>query len=122
MVNCNIIHRRYFHPVRLHSMNPSVSDCCWHCQQEKGSLFHVVWTCPEIKSFWESVIIGVGGIIAHYVVCDPTLCLLSYMDKGAWPKYNKQIIITGCMTAKRLVATNWKDADHQKKEDGCKRS
>lgn len=102
-------------------MDSSVSDCCWNCQQKKGTFFHMVWT-PKIKSFWESVIQSLGGIIGHHVVCDPTLCLLNYMDKGARPKYNKQIIIIGLMTAKRLIATNWKDADHRKKKDGCKLS
>lgn len=121
MIHFNIIHRTYFSPVWLHSMNSSVSDCCWNCQQEKGTFFHMVWT-PKIKSFWESVTQSLGGIIGHHVVCDPTLCLLNYMDKGARPKYNKQIIITGCITAKRLIATKWNDADHRKKEDGCKLS
>ena len=75
MVNFNISHRTYFTPVRLHSMNPSVSDCCWHCQQEKGTSFHMVWAYPKIKSLWESVTQSLGGIIGHYVVCDLTSCL-----------------------------------------------
>ena len=112
MIYFNIIHRTYFTPVRLHSMNPSVSDCCWHCQQERGTFFLMVWACPKIKSFWERVTESLGGIIGHYVVCDPILCLLNHMDEGAWSKYKKQLIITRGMTAKRLIASNWKEADH----------
>ncbi len=73
MINYNFVHRIYFTPVHPQRVDVSVSDMCWHCQQGRGTFYHVVWV---------------------------------YL--------NKQIIITGCMTAKRMIATDWKDADQLK--------
>ncbi len=114
MINYNFVHRIYFTPVQLHRMDASVSDMCWHCQQGRGTFYHKGRACQEIKTFWESVTQSLGKIIGYMVDCDPVMYLLNYIDEGIWSKHNKQIITTGCMTAKRMIATNWKDADQLK--------
>ena len=116
MINYNFVHRTYFTPVRLHRMGVSESDLCWHCKQDKGTFYHMVWACDKVKSFWENVTQSLGKIIGYTVRCDPAMCLLNYSVEGTWSKHNRQMLTTGYMTAKRLIATNWKDADQLKEE------
>lgn len=55
------------------------------------------WT--KIKTFWENVTQSLGKITGY---------------TGTWSKPNQQILTTQCMTAKRLMAMNLKDADQLK--------
>lgn len=31
------------------------TDRCWKCEQEHGTFFHMWWTCPIAKKFWEMI-------------------------------------------------------------------
>lgn len=53
-------------------------------------------------------------IIGNTIHCDPVMCLLNYIAKGTWSIYLTAKLMTGCMTAKRLIATNWKETDQLK--------
>lgn len=111
MINYNFVHRIYFTPVRLYKMRASESDLCWHCREDKGTFYHMVWACAKVRSFWDKVTQLLGEIMGTTVHCDPALCLLNYTSEGNWSKRDRQILTTGYMTAKRTIATNWKDAD-----------
>uniref|UniRef100_A0A8C6SN37 Uncharacterized protein n=1 Tax=Neogobius melanostomus TaxID=47308 RepID=A0A8C6SN37_9GOBI len=50
-----IIHRAYVTPITLKKMNPNFSDLCWHGCGRTGTLNHMLWTCPDVRTFWAAV-------------------------------------------------------------------
>lgn len=50
-----IITRWYRTPTSLNTFSPQISDRCWRCKQEEGSMLHIWWACPEIQKFWKMV-------------------------------------------------------------------
>lgn len=53
--NFKILTRWYKTPARLSKIFPASSDRCWRCEEERGTLLHVFWTCPIIAQFWLKV-------------------------------------------------------------------
>lgn len=43
------ITRWYRTPTLLHKFSPQISDRCWRCKQEEGSMAHIWWSCPLIQ-------------------------------------------------------------------------
>lgn len=39
-------------PEVLHAANPTLPNSCWRCGRDKGSLFHLLWTCSNLQPFW----------------------------------------------------------------------
>uniref|UniRef100_A0A8C4EM44 Reverse transcriptase zinc-binding domain-containing protein n=1 Tax=Dicentrarchus labrax TaxID=13489 RepID=A0A8C4EM44_DICLA len=42
-------------PSRLNKIDSSSSDLCWHGCEQVGTLTHMLWHCPAVKSFWTEV-------------------------------------------------------------------
>lgn len=53
--NYKILMRWYRTPDLLHTFFPEATDICWQCQKEKGTMLHIFWTCPGIKTYWTEV-------------------------------------------------------------------
>ena len=47
--------RVYITPVKLNKYNKNIPDVCTKCTGMKGTLFHCVWQCSKIQSFWKEV-------------------------------------------------------------------
>lgn len=43
----------YHRPSLLHKYSPSISDKCWRCQVDKGTLLHIFWACPKLEVLLE---------------------------------------------------------------------
>lgn len=54
-IQLKFLHRAYYTPQRLANIYPSPSPLCTRCALEKGSFFHMVWTCPSIRPYWQEV-------------------------------------------------------------------
>ena len=54
--------RQYITPYNLH---------------QKGSLFHCMWSCPQVARFWREVLNIIGRIIGKVMPTDPKLCILN---------------------------------------------
>lgn len=82
----------------------SLTLICFDAANKIKVLFnHMVWTCTEIKTFWENVMQPLGKVIGYTVHCDPAMCPLNYTVKGICSKQYT-----------RLIATNVRDADQLK--------
>uniref|UniRef100_A0A8C6WHM5 Uncharacterized protein n=1 Tax=Neogobius melanostomus TaxID=47308 RepID=A0A8C6WHM5_9GOBI len=42
-------------PHNFEKMNPNFSDVCWHGCGRTGTLNHMLWTCPDVRTFWAAV-------------------------------------------------------------------
>ena len=79
------------------------------CKRDIGTFYHMVPAYTKVKTFQDNVTQSLGKIIGYTVHGDPAMCFLNYTVEGIWSKGYKHILTIVCMTAKRLIATNWKD-------------
>lgn len=47
-----VLTRWYRTPCVLHKQFPEVSNLCWRCGREPGTLLHIFWLCSGIQDFW----------------------------------------------------------------------
>lgn len=66
----------YRTPSLLHKIYPQVTDRCWRCQREEGTLIHIFWACPKLWPFWSKVRKIIQGVTNHEVKMDPAFFLL----------------------------------------------
>lgn len=71
----------------------------------------MVWLCLVIKTLWDNVTSFLEVFLNHTVTRDPLPGLLDYTLQGFWTKFHKRLLTIVCMTAKGLIAQNWKCAD-----------
>ena len=79
------------------------------CNNDKGTLFHCLWTCPRIKEFWEEVRKELQWILLINIELDPKLFLLGLYPVGQKIK-NCEITFLdlGFLQAKRVIVLSWK--------------
>uniref|UniRef100_A0A670HP09 Reverse transcriptase domain-containing protein n=1 Tax=Podarcis muralis TaxID=64176 RepID=A0A670HP09_PODMU len=50
-----MIYRWYMTPVKLAKIYHLSDNKCWKCKEAEGTFFHLWWTCPKVKAFWEMI-------------------------------------------------------------------
>ena len=94
-------------PDVLHAIYPNTSDRCWRCQQDKGMLIHVYWSCPMIVPFWNSVQQLLGRLLDKTLPLTPKVYLLGLPPPNTPAPYRK--LTRHILTAARcLVTLHWK--------------
>lgn len=51
-----IVTRWYRTPSVLAKIFPLQTDRCWRCNLHPGTLLHIFWDCPVLKTFWQPVL------------------------------------------------------------------
>ena len=101
------ISRQYITLSKLHSFKSNIPDTCIKCKQQKGSLFHCMWECPLILSFWQKVLNLASRIIGKEVPVKPKL-LNIYPDNFMSSRNEKALLNICFLEAKRCIACSWK--------------
>ena len=97
----------YLTPDVLHRIYPSTSDRCWRCNQARGTLFHIYWTCPLIVQFWTRVQELLTRLVEAPIPLSPKLFLLGLSQPRIAKPYKK--LLRHITTAARcLIALYWK--------------
>ena len=103
------ISRLYITPAKLHHFNPNIPDTCFKCKDQKGTLFHCMWECQKILSFWRKVLDLTSQIIGKEVPLSPKLCLLNlYPENFTTSKKVRSLLNICFLEAKRCIALSWK--------------
>uniref|UniRef100_A0A1A8LJG6 Reverse transcriptase zinc-binding domain-containing protein n=1 Tax=Nothobranchius pienaari TaxID=704102 RepID=A0A1A8LJG6_9TELE len=101
--------RTYVTPERLKKYNSNIPDTCVKCAVHKGTLYHCVWECTEIKKFWEDVRISTEKIIKKDVPLDAKLFLIGLCpNEYAYSKCQRVFLDLSLMVAKKCIAMAWK--------------
>lgn len=102
--------RTYITPVKLHKFNPNIPDSCLKCKQDIGTLYHCMWECTEIQTFWKSILVMIGKLTEENVPCDPKLCLFHiYPVNFVVSASKRKLIDFSLLQAKRAIALKWKE-------------
>lgn len=73
-----LITRWYRTPTLLHKFSPCISDRCWRCKQEEGSMLHIWWSCPLLQNFWKMVHGTITSLTSENISFNPAQYLLHY--------------------------------------------
>lgn len=63
-------------PVKLNKFNNDIPDVCIKCDKEKGTIFHYLWQCSQIKEFWGEVKQCIEEILEIKLHLEPKMFLL----------------------------------------------
>ena len=107
------IMRTYITPAPLHHFDNKNSDCCIKCPEEEGTLFHCLWSCPKILTFWEKAIQTTSDIISVKLPACPRIFILGLVvpSELGMSEANKKIIILCSLQAKHCIAISWKSPE-----------
>lgn len=105
--NYKILTHWYRTPSLLNTIFPSASDVCWRCQEEKGTLLHILWSCSRIRSFWREVRQIAQKFTERNIPDDPAYFLLHATDTPA-QIFKKSVIRHLLDAAKACTPLFWK--------------
>lgn len=93
--NFKLMTQWYYTPSLLHKFFPTTTDQCGRCQEGRGTLLHVFWSCPKLDYFWKEV------------PDDPAFFLLHISTIPV--KIYKRLILRHLLNAaKSCIPSNWK--------------
>ena len=75
----------------MKKIDPSSSDFCWHGCGQVGTLIHMLWHCPAVKSFWEDVVHTVSLMLKIELSPCPLICLSGYRAAQLRSKRDRKI-------------------------------
>lgn len=105
--NYKILTHWYRTPALLKKIFPSTTDVCWRCQEERGTLIHIFWTCSRIRDFWRDVRLIIQKFTDRTVPDDPAYFLLHATDTPA-RIYKKSVVRHLLDAAKACIPSFWK--------------
>lgn len=76
------------------------------CGRETGTFFHLLWTCPKIKGFWEQIVAFLHDIMGSPLALDPKQCLFGIVPDTI-DKYTKTILYETLFAARKVIAKKW---------------
>lgn len=76
-IQLKFLHRAFYTPQRLASIYLSL--LCTRCALELGTFFHIVWSCPKLRLYWQ-VANTLGDIWGIDIPLEPLILLLSYLN------------------------------------------
>lgn len=104
--------RTYITPVKLHKFNSNIPDACIKCNEARGTMYHCIWECVKVKSFWRDIFNMIDQITAKKLPLDPKLFFLGIYPTIPHLQSKESRFVDMCiLQAKRIISLNWKDVD-----------
>lgn len=104
--NYKHILRWYHTPDKLAKFYPSLSDECWRCEEETGSLNHIFWSCGYIQLFRTKVLDLIKQLTNIDLTGNPAACLL-HLTPTFCARY-KKLLIQMLNAVKTCIPPSWK--------------
>ena len=110
LIRFKVIHRFHYSKARLHTFYSLVSPLCDKCKSKDGTLLHLFWGCPFIKSFWSSVFSFLGeGFNRRTFSPDRNLALFGCSEHSVThPSHIQPVLLMGMVLAKKVIPKDWK--------------
>ncbi len=100
----------YITPVKLHKFNNNIPDTCIKCNEARGTMYHCIWECVKVKSFWQDIINMTDQILAKKLPLDPQLFLLGIYPTIPHSQSKESRFVDMCiLQAKHIISLNWKN-------------
>lgn len=108
LIQLKILFRSYTTPQKIHKMNCSASDLCWHGCGKTGTLIHLLWQCPDVEAFWTKVKDLLCSIFQTNFQLSSGVAILGKKVEGVNSKITQKLIALACLSVKRTILINWK--------------
>uniref|UniRef100_A0A670JT87 Reverse transcriptase domain-containing protein n=1 Tax=Podarcis muralis TaxID=64176 RepID=A0A670JT87_PODMU len=105
-----MIYRWYMTPVKLAKIYHLPDNKCWKCKETEGTFFHLWWTCPRVKAFWEMIYNELKKVFKYTFPKKPEAFLLGIVGQMV-PKKDRTLFMYATATARILIAKHWKTQD-----------
>ena len=110
LIQFKILHRVYWTPSRLHRVGLRDDAGCWRCNDEEGTLVHMLWGCPAVQEFWRNVRDYIQTILTVDIPFAPTLYVLGHPAAlEELSPYDAEWVQTVLMLGRKLIVMKWKD-------------
>uniref|UniRef100_A0A3P9DFP2 Reverse transcriptase domain-containing protein n=1 Tax=Maylandia zebra TaxID=106582 RepID=A0A3P9DFP2_9CICH len=111
LIQYKLLHRNYWTPSKLVRLKLADKDICWKCQQEVGTLVHMLYTCRKNDYLWDGIINLVNDIFKLNLSKSPAICVLGLLPDGNILSKKQRLwmrlaFITGC----RVILRHWKSS------------
>ena len=109
IIQFKILNRAYITPVTQAKMDKKHQALCWHECGKRGTLLHLLWECPAVKTLWLDVISFLSESLDVNIPVGPNICLLGLKPENVVGRAAVQSWTLGCLATKRLILLNWKE-------------
>lgn len=108
-----LMHRAYY-PFSTRHPSTSGALCPW-CSFHKPSLLHRLWLCPQIATYWSTILNLIQKVTDFTPEKDPMLLLFEYSPKTSatpatskpLPLENPQWTLLTLLIARRTILNHW---------------
>uniref|UniRef100_A0A670IGH0 Reverse transcriptase domain-containing protein n=2 Tax=Podarcis muralis TaxID=64176 RepID=A0A670IGH0_PODMU len=105
-----MIYRWYMTPAKLAKIYHLPDNKCWKCKETEGTFYHLWWTCPKIKAFWEMIYNEMKKVLKSTFLKKPEAFLLGIVGQLV-PKRDRTFFMYATTAARILIAKYWKTQD-----------
>uniref|UniRef100_A0A670JTK1 Reverse transcriptase domain-containing protein n=1 Tax=Podarcis muralis TaxID=64176 RepID=A0A670JTK1_PODMU len=102
-----MIYRWYMTPVKLAKIYHLPSNKCWKCNEIEGTFYHLWWTCPKVKAYWEMIYNEIKKVLKWTFLKKPEAFLLGMVGQLV-PRKDKNFFMYATTAARILLAKYWK--------------
>lgn len=102
-----LLHRVHYTPQRLSCIYPNTSSTSQSFAMEESTLFHMLWTCTHLQTYWKEVISTVNSVCGLSVAQDPLIFLLGLTDNIANTHYVKLLIYYSAFYTRWTILMKW---------------
>lgn len=99
---------RYLTPSRIAKFSPQASPLCWRNCGCRGTLYHIMWTCPAIRAFWSKTFSLITQIIGAPVPFFAGMAILSLGIESV-PVASRVIVTHILLSAGLIIMRHRKD-------------
>lgn len=107
LTQLNILYRTYLMPVKLAKFQHTRSHMCLLVP---GTFYHLLWSCPNIQTYWLQVIQFLHDNMGSPVGLDPKLCLLGLLPDSDVDKYQAIFVYETLFLARKVITKVWMQA------------
>lgn len=99
--------RWYYTPYLTAKFSNIGSNECWRGCGRVGTLLHMIWECPNLRSFWRAIFKLISKITGFIRKGEAELAILSiHIDQ--YPPALRPIVIQILMAARLTITSKWK--------------
>lgn len=102
-----IVYLSYLSTTQVTKYCPGRHDIYPKCSQQPGSLFHLMWQCPQIQGFRVQVVRFLQDVMGTPIPLTPQCCVLAILEILDLSRAQKMLSHETLFQARKLIARNW---------------
>lgn len=111
LIQYYITQRAYMTPEAINRIFNRADAQCPRCDQVGSDLLHMLWSCPALTLYWETVSTHLARCTDRTLAWTWEVCILGLYKRQKKHRATNRFIDLGLITAKRLITKRWKSTD-----------